>query len=299
MIDVDGNTLFQVDTAGKVYLKGPLQGILTSGGAATPVNAYAYNVSAYGPVIDAAGNWVGKPITTGGQAQSPWTQHIQAAGFALLGSGTVQSGQFMLNSGTLVIDGNGHFVGPGIDVSKFGIACGYLTTKNAGGAGQIDTVTLSASGNIAASGGVYAGGFYGGPFQGSSISISGSANVSGGYDGGAFRGAGVAVGAQGIGCGYLSTNQLPGNANYITTGDVLASGSVKTNNLYLGGHASADATGTWFGSVLNYTDITGTRIGISGVAFGTTESVSFTFATPGGGQQTVTLRFNSGIYLGH
>ena len=209
-----------MDTSGNTFVRGCLQGNPTASGAGTPVNALAYNVCGYGAVINAAGNWVGKPIASG-QSQSPWTQHIQGAGFALLNTGTVQSGQFILNSGKVVIDGNGAFVGNGIDVGSQGIGCSYLSTTGRGNPNKVDTGTLNAA---------------------TLVDCAGTIHSTGGYTGGAFTGGGVSVGANGISCGALSTfGVTPNTPNGIDTqtinaaGNVNVSGNVNSNGGYIGG----------------------------------------------------------------
>jgi hypothetical protein len=259
--DVNGNNMFVVDQVGNVYITGVLQGQQTPGtGASTPVNAYAYSVNGYGPVIDSAGNWKGRPITSG-TPQTPWAQNINAAGFSLSGAGNIQGTQYYVNAvSNAVINQNGQFVGPGVDVGSQGIACGYLTTRG----GSIDTGTLNASANVNVSGQVSANnGYVGGSFQGSGVSTGGSCYAGGGYTGGAFGGAGVNVGSYGITCGYLTTG-----GRTIDTGTINASGQVNTNAIVVGGIQRCTSNGIWQAGVQCNDHVFGSDFGIFNVATG-------------------------------
>jgi hypothetical protein len=259
-----GNLLFRVSTNGDTVVGGVLQGAPGGGGTTMPVKAYAYSVGTVAapiPVIDAAGNWVGRPISAGG-SQTPWMQHIQGNNFSLLNTGTVQSGQFMLNSGQVVIDGSGKFVGPGVDVGANNhVYAGYIATNQYGsGPNQIDTGTLNVSNNAHVTGTVQAdAGYSGGIFRGGGVDVGPNAHVyagyiatnqygqgpnqidtgtlnataninatgvvsaTGGFGGGFFRGAGVDVGANNhVYAGYIATNQYGAGPNQIDTGTLHA-----------------------------------------------------------------------------
>ena len=230
MYDVNNNLLFEVDTGGSVYLKGVLQGAPV-GGNAQPVNALAYNVNGYGAVIDAQGNWKGKAITSS-VSQTPWTQSINGNGWSLTNTGAVQSAQFAMNNGTVVIDGNGAFVSPGgINVRAAGIACGAISTFGGsapGTANGIDTQTVNCNGNVNA---------------------GGTINSTNGYTGGSFRGAGVSVGGNGISCGALSTlSSTPNTANGIDTGTINSNGNINCAGTVTGRLGSFTGAGVTCGT---------------------------------------------------
>jgi hypothetical protein len=146
--DVNDGVLFIVDQSGNTQIAGVLQGAPVPGtGAGRPVNALAYNVAGWGPVIDAAGNWVGRPV--GGQPQTPWVQNINGQGWSLTNVGNIYAWQYFSNSGAQVIDMSGNFIGPGVNVHTGAVYCGYLATNQTpGGANQIDTGTLNAAAHI-------------------------------------------------------------------------------------------------------------------------------------------------------
>src|SRR5262249_35521656 len=145
--NVNNGLNFEVDQGGNTYVGGVLQGTLDpSTGANRPVSALALNISGYGPVIDATGKWLGQPIT--GVSQSPWTQNINAQGFALLNAGNISAFAYMVNEGpNPVIDQHGAFRGAGVDVGNFGIGCGGLTARG----GKIDCGSFVCSGDFHAS----------------------------------------------------------------------------------------------------------------------------------------------------
>jgi hypothetical protein len=132
--DLNNHLNFEVDQSGNTYVGGVLQGSKDpSTGANRPVNALALNISGYGPVIDAQGYWKGQPITVVA-AQTPWTQSINGAGYALLNAGNISAFQYMVNEGpNPVIDQHGAFRGSGIDlptsIGSGGIGCSSLTTR--------------------------------------------------------------------------------------------------------------------------------------------------------------------------
>jgi hypothetical protein len=219
--DKDANMNFQVNQRGDTFIRGVLQGVPTG----TPVNAVAYNVNGYGPVIDAAGNWKGKPISGGGGSgsQTPWTQDINAAGFNLLFATKVQFNQ-ALQGANVVINSNGAFVGYGIDVSLEGISCGYLSTLgNAGhgsGTGQIDCHHLHSNGNIvtgpvslAAAASLPGTGWLAADYIGAQVDLGavqihvhGSLAINSSCQ---FVGNGVNVGGNEIICGHLECDAVP------------------------------------------------------------------------------------------
>jgi hypothetical protein len=215
LTDVNANVTFEVDQAGNTYVKGVLQGVP----AGAPVNAVAYNVNGYGPVIDAAGNWKGKPIGGGSGSQSPWTGDINANGFRLLNAGDIQFLRAFA-SGTEVVNENGAFVGAGVNVQGQGIGCGYLSTLNPGGTGQIDCGLVHSNSNIVCGStqpSQLAGtGWIVGDHLGATVDLGAQQIQVGGHmainNACQFVGQGVNVGGQGIGCGYLSTlGGAPGN----------------------------------------------------------------------------------------
>jgi hypothetical protein len=160
-----------------------------------------------------------------------------------------------------VVDQNGVFRGPGVDVGVGNhVYASYIATNQYGaGVNQIDTGTINASANVNVTGTVSAGGGYsGGMFRGSgvevgpgghvyagyiatnqfgsgpnqidtgtinasaNVNVSGMVSANGGYGGGMFRGAGVEVGANGhVYAAYIATNQQ-GGSNQIDTGTLNA-----------------------------------------------------------------------------
>ena len=52
-------------------------------------------------VIDANGNWVGVPISGSTGSQTPWTQNINAAGFALSGAGAITASSILATGGSV------------------------------------------------------------------------------------------------------------------------------------------------------------------------------------------------------
>jgi hypothetical protein len=96
MWNASGLETFGVTQYGDVVVKGVLQGI--PGTSATPVIAYALNISGYGAVIDATGHWVGQPIAGSGGGSYSWTQAVVANGFGLSGGGIFSVAQLHITA---------------------------------------------------------------------------------------------------------------------------------------------------------------------------------------------------------
>jgi hypothetical protein len=262
--DVSGNILYSMDTDGNVYIKGRIQGMPVAGtGASTPLIAYALNVAAYGPVIDAAGNWVGKPIAASG-GQTPWTQNIDGAGFKLSGAGTISAAQFALNSGTVLINTSGHFVGLGVDVGQANhVYAGYVATnQHPGGANQIDTGTLNCSGTITCNT------FSTNVFSPASIDTPGDVRAGGVHKGGRFEGAGVWCPGDGIRCGSLTVANASGAGQPISCGSISVGAEVNCVSLQIKGTQRIDSFGIYRGSVQVNDHVFGSNFGIQAVVEG-------------------------------
>ena len=323
--DTSGNILFQVDTGGNVYIKGVLKGA-SIGGTDQPVNALAYNVNGYGPVIDATGTWKGKPIVSGA-SQSPWTGPINGAGFALSNAGTISGSQYFVNSsGNAVIDSSGTFRGANVDVGTGAIYGAYIATNQHGGANEIDTGLLKCSGAVNC-----------GSVQINAATAIDSSRQVYGYQvfvgsgnslaidsGGGFHGTSMNVGANAVYCGFLATNQQSGGPNEVDTGTLRCSGTVYSGSASISGNMQANTaniTGNFSANTVNlsflqvngntlinnnyiwqggvqctnpsYGQIYGTEFGISNVSRGWPQSTgaasgaTSTFATADGRHVTV------------
>jgi hypothetical protein len=247
LADVNGNTLFAVDQSGNVQIYGVLQGRLTSGGAQTPVNARAYNLSGYGPVIDASGTWLGKPVPSAVQ-QTPWTQNINAAGFNLSGAGNITANQyFVAASGNPVINTNGQFVGAGVSVNA-GIACTYLQVT----ANWIDCPSIHCSGDINLTGTLYAGGISVSSVTSSSGNFSGNLTVNGTLSAASF------------------------SPNTMNVGGTVTCNSLSTQSITVGGIQRCNSSGIWVAGVQCNDYVLARQFGIYNVAFGWTGDFTVT-----------------------
>jgi hypothetical protein len=296
--DTSGNIQFEVDTSGNVYIKGVLKGA-SIGGTDQPVNALAYNVNGYGPVIDATGTWKGKPIASGA-SQSPWTGPINGAGFPLSNAGNISGSQFYVNSQASypVINPNGQFVGTGIDVATtqptaYGIRCGSLTVAgspsqgNPGGPISCGSLTAQQAVNC------------------TSVQISGNTVIDSsrqvfGYQvyantalainsNNQFVGFGVDVGNYGVGCGGVTCrgnmdvsgsttfhNAVTINANMqANSANIIGNFSANTVNLsflQVNGNTLINNNYIWQGGVQctnpSYGQIFGTVFGVSNIGVG-------------------------------
>jgi hypothetical protein len=305
MMDKSGNLMFRVSSVNNVFsvaVGGVLQGQpVATTGAATPVIAYAYSVGTAAapiPVIDATGKWVGLPIASSG-SQTPWTQHINAAGFALVGAGTVQAGQFLLNSGQAMISGAGYFVGNGVDIGKGNhVYAGFIATNQYGtGNGEIDTDFLkvakqadvtgpvncnsvSINGNGPVIGGtgrdifcwqIFSVGWSqnspvidsGGVYRGPGISTGGSV-TAGNYYGGPFWGAGVNVGINGIAGASLTITGPDVNNNPCAS----INGTLNLGRLLVGGTQRINTAGIYCGGLQWSDHVYGGDFGIYGYSRG-------------------------------
>lgn len=264
--NVNNGLLFEVDQSGNTFVAGVLQGA-PAGGASTPVNALAYNVSGYGPVIDAQGKWVGQPIPGG--AQTPWTQPINGAGFPLSNAGNISANgnitasQYMVNaSGNPVIDANGAFRGAGVDVGGFGIGCGYLNTRG----GELDCGLLRSANNIVCGSAnpttLPQGGWIVGDnlwalsgVNGGSFWLAGVGLVINGF--GQFVGPGIDVGNNGIRCTYLAVG------GSIDVGPISANGDIHGNRFFVnaGSNPVIDQFGAFRGAGIDVTSANGIGCG--------------------------------------
>src|SRR4030095_6159239 len=197
-------------------------------GAATPVTAYAYSVGGYPgmaakPVISADGSWIGNTIPAPPPiGQTPWTSDIQASGHKLSGVSTVSSDQFAKKDGVVVINTDGTFVGPGVDVGlDHAVYCSYLATNQYGldanqdprGANRIDTGTLNCKTVNCTS-------FNAASFNPSSMSVTGIIKAGDHYEGGRFEGSGVWCPDYGIRCGSITVANAAGAGTKISCGSI-------------------------------------------------------------------------------
>src|SRR5215831_5072182 len=270
---------FEVDQAGNTYVGGVLQGApdpATSAGR--PVNALAYNVNGYGPVIDAAGKWLGQPIAVAGAAQTPWTQPIEGAGFNLSHAGNISANgsmtalQYMVNaSGNPVIDQNGAFRGAGVNVGTFGIGCGGLTVSSAPGVGgEIDCGLFKSDNNAVVTRNVNPASLPGtGWIVGDNLAavadvgcntlhVAGKLAIN---NLGQFVGPGVST-DQGIGCGYLAVN------GRIDCGPIKANGDMQATRFLV--NASGNPVIDQFGRFLG----AGVDVGNQGIGCGSLQVAS-------------------------
>lgn len=273
MTDRSGNPFFWVDIDNFAFrVNGVLQGM---GGA--PVAANAYNISGYGPVINAAGQWVGAPIVTGNN-QSPWTGPINGNGQSLSNagpisasslasassvtgtsasiSGGVVAGSFAvaINPGSPVINSNGAFIGAGVDVRP---------NNSVGGAnlvaGSPSIAGMPGSGFVAASGLV----------AGSSFALIGNPASPVIDSNGAFRGSGIAT-SGGVGCGSVScvasASQTGQVACLVLTcnSTTINNGGVSTNSIFSSG---AYTGGPFNGSGVSVSGSVNASAGFTGGAF--------------------------------
>ena len=305
MMDKSGNLMFRVSSVNNVSavaVAGVLQGLPVAGtGAATPVIGYAYSVGTAAapiPVIDATGAWVGKPIASSG-SQTPWTQHINAAGFALVGAGTVQAGQFLLNSGQVVIDSGGFFRGNGVDVGKANhVYAGFIATNQYGaGTGEMDTDILKVAVQATVTGPMNCNSVYinnngpaiggtgrdffswqifsigwsqnspvidsGGVYRGPGIATNGTITAAD-YAGGYFHGNGVNVGLAGIAGASLTINGPDVNNNPCAS----INGSVNCGRLLIGGTQRINTAGIYCGGLQWSDHVYGGDFGIYGYSRG-------------------------------
>ena len=154
--DKDNAMMFQVDQTANVFVGGVLQGVPNPQGAATPVKVLSVNVQNFGPVIDNTGGWVGKPITVAGN-QSPWTEPINGAGFALSNAGNINS------NGTITAAGGyegGSFRGAGVNTGTDGIRGGSIDTllPNNTSSGPINGGLITARDHFNSANGYYVNG---------------------------------------------------------------------------------------------------------------------------------------------
>jgi hypothetical protein len=141
----------------------------------------------------------------------PGTGYIIADNY-LYSRGWVYGTEYhMSQTGGAVIDGNGRFVGAGVDVTAtYGIGCGYLTTYG----GRVDTGSINCAGLITCGGLNDTGSFGAADFTASGIPVINNL--------GQFIGHGIAIQGQGIGCSYL---QLYGG-NIDGVGNITVNGLV-------------------------------------------------------------------------
>ena len=311
--DAAGNILFQIDTSGNVSIKGVLKGAPISG-TDQPINALAYNVQGYGPVIDATGAWKGKPIVSGVN-QSPWTGPINGAGFPLSNVGNISGSQYYVPGfAAAVINTNGAFNGAGVDVTTtstaYGIRCGSLTVVNGPIACGSIGVTQSVNCNAVQINGTTVIDSSRQVF-GYQIYANGGLAVNSNNQ---FVGFGVDVGTYGIGCGGVTCRgnmDVSGSTtfhNAVTiTANVQANSANVTGNfsantvnlsfLQVNGNTLINNNYIWQGGVQctnpSYGQIYGTEFGISNVSRGWPQSTgaasgaTSTFATADGRHVTV------------
>lgn len=273
MFDLQGNPFLWVDIDHFAFhVNGVLQGM---NGA--PIAANAYNISGYGPVIDATGKWLGLPIAAAGNSQTPWTGPINGNGQSLSGagpitasslsvggavnaasaavSGTVAAGSFAMasNPGSPVINANGAFIGAGVDVRP----------SNSIGAANVlvgTAAALTGSGWVAASGAM----------AGASFALIGNPSNPVINTSGAFVGAGVNVGSNGVGCGSVSCGASASNIGQVAcvmltcSSTTINSSGVSTNNMYSSGGYSG---GPFNGSGVSVTGGCNASGGFTGGAF--------------------------------
>jgi hypothetical protein len=208
------------------------------------VQANQYLLASGSPVINSSGQFLGAGVlcwsygigcnalsTTGSAAQG--ANEVDTG--TLRVSGIAYVGQYYMTGGTSpVIAASGQFNGAGVSCPGFGIRCGSLTVADAnnnGGAIACGSITVAGSMTF-------------GSLQSSGVIVGGSYNVGNTpviNASGQFIGAGVNVGAQGVACGSLYTNQLSGNANLVSTGTLNASVQVNVtgwcanNGVYVNG----------------------------------------------------------------
>jgi hypothetical protein len=183
--------------------------------------------------------------------------------------------------GSIVINTAGQFTGTVI---------GTLTGTCTG------TLTGTAQGPVSTNSSIFTqstcqaqGGFFGGSFQGSSVSVGGSCSASGGYFGGSFQGAGVSVGANGISCGFLQVTN-----GSITCGSITVNGAVNCQQLQINGTQRIDGSGIYRGGLQWPDHVYGSDFGIYGrytgatlngensMTFQATNGVQYTFRVVGG-----------------
>jgi hypothetical protein len=116
--DGAGNQTFSVDPYGSIRFRSQLfwigagsdQSMISVNGNwnwGTFESGIGISVRNYGQVIDANGNWTGRPISGGGAGagQTPWTQNINAQNFTLYNVGPIQSfNYYNFNQGWALYD---------------------------------------------------------------------------------------------------------------------------------------------------------------------------------------------------
>lgn len=265
MNDLNGNRFLWVDIDHFAFrVNGVLQGM---NGA--PIEANAYNIYGYGPVIDSGGNWVGKPIAAAGNAQSPWTGPINGNGQQLYnagaisgtslsaGSGSVSAGSASISGGVAagsfalasnpnnpVINANGAFIGAGVDVRPNN-SIGTLNLQVGTGGVLSGTGWVSASGVIA----------------GSSFALIGNPTNPVINSSGAFQGAGVNCPSYGVGCGSVSCGASAYQSGQVAclmltcNSTTINNSGVSTNSVY--------SSGGYTGGAFN-----GSNVSVSGSVVG-------------------------------